>query len=141
MARIRIRTRTGQPLGTIGTRAVDEYRRRAQAAGDEAMSELQASAVEVLSQPGHGRTYKRGAVVHRASAPGEPPAPDTGTSRRAVGWVRQGALRWRFGAGTIVLLWLERGTRFILRRPWIWPSIRRALPKMRAAIRRRLGGG
>ncbi len=138
---IRIRTRSGQPLRTLGTRVVDEYKRRAQGAGDEAMSELQAAAVQVLSQPGHGRTYKRGTVVHRASAPGEPPAPDTGTARRSVGWVTAGAFRWRFGAGSIVLLWLERGTRFILPRPWIWQSIRRALPRMRAVIRRRLGDG
>jgi hypothetical protein len=141
MARIRISTRSGQPLSTLGSRVIDEYKRRAQAAGDEAMSELQAAAIETLSQPGHGRTYKRGEIVHRASAPGEPPATDTGTARRTVGWVTDGALRWRFGAGSIVLLWLERGTRFILPRPWIWQSIRRALPKMRAAIRRRLGDG
>lgn len=136
---ITIRTRSGQPLNTLGTRAVDEYKRRAQAAGDEAMSELQAAAVQVLSQPGHGRTYKRGEIVHRASAPGEPPAADTGTARRTVGWITKGTFRWRFGTGSIVLLWLERGTRFILPRPWIWQSIRRALPKMRAAIRRALG--
>ena len=140
MAGIRITTRSGQRLDTLGTRVVDEYKRRAQAAGDEAASEWQAAAIETLSQPGHGRTYKRGEIVHRASAPGEPPAPDTGTARRAVGWIRAGALRWRFGTGSIVLLWLERGTRFILPRPWIFPSLRRALPKMRAAIRRGLGG-
>ena len=140
MAGIRITTRSGQRLDTLGTRVVAEYKRRVQVAGDEAMNELQAAAVETLSQPGHGRTYKRGEIVHRASAPGEPPAPDTGTARRTVGWIRAGALRWRFGTGSIVLLWLERGTRFILPRPWIFPSLRRALPKMRAAIRRGLGG-
>lgn len=137
---VRIRTRSGQPLGTMGTRALDEYKRRAQAAGDEAMSELEAATIETLSQPGHGRTYKRGTVIHRASAPGEPPAPDTGISRRMVGWVRAGALRWRFGTDSLVLLWLERGTRFIEKRPWVWQSIRRALPKMRAAVRRHLSG-
>lgn len=141
MAKTRIRTRSGLPLNTLGTRALDEYKRRAQAAGDEAMTELQAAAIETLSQPGHGRTYKRAEIVHRASAPGEPPATDTGTSRRTVGWVTDGLFRWRFGAGSIVLLWLERGTRFILARPWMWQSIRRALPKMRAVLRRRLGNG
>ena len=140
MAKIRIRTRSGLPLNTLGTRAVAEYKRRAQAAGDEAMNELQAAAVETLSQPGHGRTYKRGEIVHRASAPGEPPATDTGINRRTVGWIKTGPFRWMFGAGSIVLLWLERGTRFIDPRPWVWASIRRALPKMRAAIRRHLGG-
>ena len=140
MAKIRIRTRSGQQLNTLGTRALDEYKRRTAAAGDDAMRELEAAAIETLSQPGHGRTYKRAEIVHRASAPGEPPATDTGVSRRTVGWIKDGPFGWKFGAGSIVLLWLERGTRFILPRPWIWPSIRRALPKMRAAIRLRLGG-
>ena len=141
MARLRITTRSGQPINTIGTRIIDEYQQRAQAAGDEAASEWQAAAIEVVSQPGHGRTYKRGSVVHRASAPGEPPAPDTGTGRRSIGWVQKGKLRWRLGAGTIVMMWMERGTRFMEKRPWALVALRRALPKMRAAIRRRMGGG
>lgn len=39
----------------------------------------------LLSQPGTGRMYQRGKTVeHRASAPGEPPAPDTGRLRASV---------------------------------------------------------
>jgi hypothetical protein len=39
----------------------------------------------LLSQPGSGRLYQRGKTVeHRASAPGEPPAPDTGRLRASV---------------------------------------------------------
>lgn len=39
----------------------------------------------LLSQPGTGRTYSRGKTVeHRASAPGEPPAPDTGRLRASI---------------------------------------------------------
>ncbi len=135
----RIRTGSGLSPGTIGTRIVEEYRRRAQAAGDEAASDWQAAAIEVVSQPGHGRTYRRGSVVHRASAPGEPPAPDTGTGRRSIGWIRAGALRWKLGAGSIVMMWMERGTRFIAPRPWVHAALRKALPKMRAALRRGLG--
>jgi len=42
---------------------------------------------DVLNQPGSGRTYpsKTGAGLHQASAPGEPPAPDTGNLRDKVG--------------------------------------------------------
>jgi hypothetical protein len=39
-------------------------------------------AVDNLSQPGQGRVYTRGSVQHRASAPGDPPAVDTGDLRR-----------------------------------------------------------
>lgn len=31
----------------------------------------------ILNQPGTGKVYTRGGVKHQASAPGQPPAPDT----------------------------------------------------------------
>lgn len=38
--------------------------------------------IDLLSRPGKGEVYRRGkSVVHRASAPGDPPAPDTGRLR------------------------------------------------------------
>lgn len=41
---------------------------------------------EELSQPGSGNEYPRGKdAIHIASAPGEPPAPDTGGLRQSVG--------------------------------------------------------
>lgn len=162
MAKIRIRTRSGQPLSTLGTRIIEEYKRRAQLAGDEAASEWQAAAIEVVSQPGKGRVYDKEIrmiggrprilrtkehpegvprVPHRASAPGDPPATDEGTGRRSIGWVRKGKLKWILGAGTLVMLWMERGTPLVLKRPWIHASLRRARKKMREAIRRRLGDG
>ncbi len=39
--------------------------------------------VDILSQPGQGVSYQRGGVVHVASAPGDPPAPDTGQLRNS----------------------------------------------------------
>lgn len=159
---VRITTTTGQQLSTVGTRMIDEYRRRAQLAGDDAAVEWQAAAIEVVSQPGKGRVYDKEIrmiggrprilrtkehpegvprVSHRASAPFSPPAVDTGTGRRSIGWARKGKLRWRLGAGTIVMMWMERGTRFMLPRPWMFSSLRRAKLKMREAIRRRLRDG
>lgn len=47
--------------------------------------DAEAIAKVLLSQPGTGRTYQRGKTVfHTASAPGEPPAPDTGRLRASV---------------------------------------------------------
>ena len=37
-----------------------------------------------LSQPGSGVVYRRGKRTHQASAPGEPPAPDTGRLRNGA---------------------------------------------------------
>lgn len=39
---------------------------------------------EVLRRPGTGRVYKRGNVSHRASAPGEPPATNTGRLANSI---------------------------------------------------------
>lgn len=39
---------------------------------------------DILNRPGTGRLYKRKTTEHRASAPGEPPAPDTGELRRRI---------------------------------------------------------
>ncbi|HVL03581.1 MAG TPA: hypothetical protein VM386_04000, partial [Acidimicrobiales bacterium] len=57
--------------------------------------ELTGQIKQTLSRPGSGRLYKgrRGRGDHRASAPGEPPAPDTGQYRNS--W------SWRMGAGYV----------------------------------------
>lgn len=68
--------------------------------------------------PATGRTYRRGGVAHRASAPGEPPAPDTGDLLRSVRWrVRRDGQAWFAEVGSTLkkALYLEfgaaRGTR------------------------------
>jgi len=61
--------------------ALDAAERGVRAATIEARN----VAVVLLSQPGTGRTYQRGKTIeHRASAPGEPPAPDTGRLRASL---------------------------------------------------------
>lgn len=44
--------------------------------------EAEALLVDILSQPGQGKVYKRGKKKHRASKAGDPPAVDTGNLRR-----------------------------------------------------------
>lgn len=44
----------------------------------------QALTRQILSEPGDGRTYKRGSITHQASKPGRAPAPDTGTLRERI---------------------------------------------------------
>lgn len=46
--------------------------------------EIQRELRKKLSQPGTGRMYRKGNVVHVASAPGEPPAVDTGRYRNSI---------------------------------------------------------
>lgn len=46
--------------------------------------ELRKIMIEEFHRPKHGREYRRARGPHRASAPGEPPAYDTGTLERSI---------------------------------------------------------
>lgn len=62
--------------------------------------------------PATGRIYKRGKTTHQASAPGEPPAPDTGDLLRHVMWrVRSDGDQWFAEVGNSLpyALYLEQG--------------------------------
>lgn len=65
--------------------------------------------VLTLSRPGTGREYPRGGRVHRASAPGEPPAVDTGELRASIGAEQVGGVL-RVGSGLPKAAGLEFGT-------------------------------
>lgn len=78
--------------------------------------------VRLLSQPGLGRQYGR----HRASAPGQPPAVDTGHYRASI---RQDigkdalGLYGDIGSDLRISVYLELGTRFMAPRPHLRPAI------------------
>lgn len=119
----------------------------------EAGAHLERKLKERLSQPGSGITYKRPGVktgryaMHKASAPGEPPAPDTGRLRSSIthnvtGKLGKGTLpdpggsktKAKANIGTNVMYgyYLERGFRgrpygnpklapiFVKARPWFY---------------------
>lgn len=84
-----------------------------------------------LSQPGSGRWYG----PHQASAPGEPPAPDTGNLRASVI-----AEHHADGSSTVTesgpgarALELGAPERGLMPRPHFRVALRKALPTMRAA--------
>ena len=82
-----------------------------------------------LHQPGRGRTYRRGGVVHRASAPGDPPATDLGRLAAATTWeigVDERGLHARIGSNYPVQLFLELGTRRMAARPHLRPALEAA---------------
>ncbi len=80
---------------------------------------------QLLSQPGSGVVRVSGGRSHQASAPGEPPAVDTGNLRASVGFQIRGAGRVGIGvqAGAPYWKFLEFGTRFIDPRPFLRPAI------------------
>lgn len=76
----------------------------------------------LLSQPGQGKIYDRGTYSHRASAPGDAPAPDTGRLRNstshdvvatATGAIGTVSVNTEYAAG------LELGTEKIQPRPYL----------------------
>lgn len=92
-------------------------------------------AKRLVHQPGTGRTYTKSNPrrVHRASAPGKPPATDLGLLAASYNWAigRDGiGIFCQVGSGLRKALYLERGTRNMAPRP----ALRIAL---RAARRRR----
>jgi hypothetical protein len=110
-----------------------EIARRGQALTEKAAIDLARIAsirlIEILktslSTPGTGRIYRRKSVTHRASRPGMPPAPDTGTLRRGV---RAGAgggdpKVFRVLLGPRYGQYLEEGTATIAPRPWVRPGL------------------
>lgn len=80
----------------------------------------------VLSQPGTGRMYG----THRASAPGEPPAVETGHLRQSVQYTHEGGDH-RVGTDAPYAPPLEYGTSKMAPRPFMRPGLeaaRRELP-------------
>ena len=79
-----------------------------------------------LSRAGSGRVYPSatGAGTHRASAPGEPPAPDTGSYRASwdVQKITPDGLSWIVFTPDKRGPWLEYGTTKIAPRPHALPA-------------------
>lgn len=76
------------------------------------------------TSPRSGRDYIRRGVLHRASAPGEPPAPDTGHLRRSLRteYDRE-LLAGTVIAGAVYAQALEFGTPRIEPRPFMRPAL------------------
>lgn len=87
---------------------------------------VQSDAVRSIQRgPKTGRVYKRGSKTHRASAPGQPPATDTGALASSVARV-DGRLEAAVGTGLEYGKHLEFGTETIEARPWLIPALERS---------------
>lgn len=90
----------------------------------------------ILTTHKSGRIYRRRGVLHQASAPGEPPASDTGhlvNDRRIDLIPERVAARLTFSA--LYAIFLERGTSKMEPRPWA----NRALEETRSEVRWAVG--
>lgn len=84
-----------------------------------------------LSRPGTGRIYKAGGTTskgkgrrtHRASAPGQPPATDTGTLLNSVRGRMLSILQGMVEVTAEYAKFLEYGTVKMAARPYFWPAV------------------
>ena len=126
--------------------------------------------IKLSMKPGTGREYIRGNIVHRASAPGEPPAVDTGRLRASITYNWSGSGRGRApienpagtskpsdgvgepsaGRNEVVVVvgtnvWygrdLELGTSKIKPRPFLRPALENNRAKIEHTIQRVLSRG
>jgi hypothetical protein len=87
---------------------------------------VETAAKRILSLPGSGRVYRRRGVVHQASAPGQPPAVDTGLLRASIRHEvveEDGGLAAYVGSDVKYSIYLSLGTRWIAPRPFLPPAL------------------
>lgn len=117
----------------------------------------QGVARKIIGGVGTGRTYKRGSKIHRASAPGQPPARDTGILTSSVSYdvtVKGAVVTGRIGPDVDKIkgraktsdpeygLYQELGSLDETRkpRPWLVPSVIKATPRIIRILRKAIGG-
>lgn len=95
--------------------------------------------------PKSGRLYKRRGVAHRASAPGEAPATDTGRLINSVSsYLDTTNLTGFVVAGRGVVAYarhLEYGTAAMAERPFLAPALERSRPFIRDRLARAVNDG
>lgn len=78
----------------------------------------------IMALPKTGRTYrKKGGVLHVASAPGQPPAMDTGNLTNSISMQMIGPLQGRVNINAEYAAYLEYGTVRMAARPYLQPAI------------------
>jgi HK97 gp10 family phage protein len=100
-------------------------------------------ASEQIKRKKTGTPYKRilgkRKVVIRAGAAGDYPANITGANRRSLDFKVQGGDELEFGAGKKYSPFLERGTSKMAARPFLQPTVKKNINKLRNSLRREIG--
>ena len=91
-----------------------------------------------LSGPRSGREYRRGkhgTRIHRASAPGEPPATDTGNLANSIGSRMTGRTEGEVTVTAEYAAALELGGVHMAARPFLGPAVRAEWPEFINALK------
>jgi hypothetical protein len=107
-----------------------------------AANEVRNETIKTLSGNRTGRIYKVPGtqVTYTASAPGEPPAVQTGQLRNSVTAIveKEGkSVKGFVGTELMKGLWLEKGTSKMAPRPWLKPSFDKSLERVKEILSRR----
>lgn len=94
-----------------------------------------------VSKPGQGQVYEKYIPrrTHRASAPGQPPATDTGRLIASIQTAKAGT-GWIVGSRVRYSLFLEFGTRTMSERPFFRPALKKAVATWRKRVENIVGG-
>ena len=99
--------------------------------------DIQARAqMAIMNPPKSGRIYRRGNVVHQASAPGEAPATDTGNLVNSAYTKKLGDSDYETGFTAEYAAALEFGTARMAPRPYLRPAVEAVRDAFIRAIKR-----
>ena len=127
-----------EALQKYGAKSVNRIEEAVQATAMDVMAD---SVKSIQRGSKTGITYKKTNPnrIHRASAPGEAPASDTGRLAGSIDAVKLTPLTWEVGTLLKYGEWLEYGTQKIAERPWLRPAVDRGraefFSRLRAALR------
>ena len=105
---------------------------------DEPINQQRNIRQAMQNSPASGRVYKRGNVEHRASAPGESPAIDTGNLVGSIETGNEGPYKGYVASNAPQSLALELGnpSHNLLPRPAWVPATKKATARIQARLRR-----
>jgi len=99
------------------------------------LRDIHSRILDLMRQPKTGRVYLKGkkrTIRHQASAPGEAPAIDTSVLWNSIR-TSQSQLQGVISVGARYGVWLETGTKFMARRPYVEPAVNGVLTQLQSA--------
>lgn len=118
---IQVRLEGGEELARAMRGITDAMRQGVSEAVEETARNIE-TGVKMRMQQGQktGRVYKRGGVLHQASAPGQSPAVDTGVLLGSIYSEKETDMMWVAGSRLAYAAYLEFGTSRMAARPaWV----------------------